>query len=70
MADAKARAESLAGLTGVKVGHVMAISEVIGSQPVPMFAARRPAGLGGGGTPVEPGEVSFSTQIQVVYAIQ
>ena len=69
VADAKSRADSLAGLTGVKVGPVVAISEVIGSQPVPMFdsAAR---GLGGGGTPVEPGEVSFSTQIQVVYAIQ
>jgi uncharacterized protein YggE len=49
----------------------MAISEVIGSQPVPMFAsADRAMGMGGGGTPAEPGEVTFSTQIQVIYAIQ
>jgi uncharacterized protein YggE len=71
VADAKSRAEALAGLTGVKVGSVMAISEVIGSQPVPMFAsADRAMGMGGGGTPAEPGEVTFSTQIQVIYAIQ
>lgn len=71
VADAKSRAEALATLNGVKVGPVMAISEVIGSQPVPMFAtADRAMGMGGGGAPVEPGEVTFSTQIQVIYAIQ
>lgn len=71
VADAKARAEALASLTGVKVGPVMAISEVIGSQPIPMFAsADRAMGMGGGGTPVEPGEVTFTTQIQVIYGIQ
>ena len=71
VADAKARAESLASLTGVKVGQVMAVSEVVGGSSVPMFAsADRAMGLGGGGTPAEPGEVTFSTQIQVIYAIQ
>jgi hypothetical protein len=69
VADAKARAESLATLNGVKVGPVVAISEVVGSQSVPMFD-RAAAGMGGGGTPVEPGELTFSTQIQVVYGIQ
>ena len=69
VADAKSRADSLAGLTGVKVGPVVQISEVIGSQPVPMYAMADRA-MGGGGTPVEPGELTFSTQIQVVYAIQ
>lgn len=71
VADAKARAESLAELTGVKVGSVMAVSEVVGNQSIPMFAtADRAVGLGGGSTPTESGEVTFSTQIQVVYAIQ
>ncbi len=71
VADAKARAESLASLTGVKVGSVMAISEVVGSSPVPMFANAERAAMGmGGGTPAEPGEVTFSTQIQVIYGIQ
>ncbi len=67
--NARARAESLAELNGVKVGEVIAISEVIGASPAPMFdeAARA---MGGGGVSVEPGEVSFSTQLQIVYGIQ
>ena len=68
--DAQARAESLAGLTNVQVGDVISVSEVVGSQPVPMFSAAEAKGLGGGGTPAEPGEVTFSTQIQVVYGIK
>ena len=68
--DARARAEALAGLTNVQVGDVMAISEVVGNQPVPMYSSAKAQGLGGGGTPSEPGEVTFTTQIQVVYAIK
>jgi uncharacterized protein YggE len=66
--DARARAESLAELNGVKVGEVIAISEVIGASPAPMFA--QAARATGGGVSVEPGEVSFATQIQIVYGIQ
>jgi uncharacterized protein YggE len=69
--NAQARAETLATLTGVEVGEVVAVSEIIGSSQVPMYATAEMArGQGGGGTPVEPGEVSFSTQIQIVYAIK
>lgn len=68
--DARTRAESLASLTNVQVGDVMAVSEVVGNQPVPMYSTAKAEGLGGGGTPSEPGEVTFSTQIQVVYAIK
>jgi hypothetical protein len=70
--DARARAESLAKLNGVTVGDVIAISEVIGGSPSPMYAeAAAYRGLGGGGgAPVEPGELTFSTQIQVVYGIR
>jgi uncharacterized protein YggE len=67
--DARARAESLAKLTGVTVGDVIAVSEVIGNAPGVMYSAAEGRG-GGGGTPVEPGEVSFTTQIQIVYAIK
>ncbi len=67
--NARARAESLAELTGVAVGDVISVSEVIGNVPGVMYAAAEGRG-GGGGTPVEPGEVSFTTQIQVVYAIK
>ena len=68
--DARARAESLAGLNDVQVGDVIAVSEVVGSQPLPMFSTADAKGLGGGGTPAEPGEVTFTTQIQVVYGIK
>jgi uncharacterized protein len=67
--DAKARAEALAGLNNVQVGDVVSISEVIGGQPVPVFSAKA-QGLGGGGTPTEPGEVTYTTQVQIVYAIK
>ena len=49
---------------------MISVSEVVGSQPLPMFSAADAKGLGGGGTPAEPGEVTFSTQIQVVYGIK
>jgi len=69
VADARARAESLAALNGVEVGEVIAISEVIGATPAPLYAEASRA-FGGGSGPVESGEVSFATQIQVVYGIQ
>jgi uncharacterized protein YggE len=69
VADARTRAESLAALNGVEVGDVVTISEVVGGGAVPMFAAAERA-FGGGGTPVESGEVTFATQIQIVYGIR
>jgi uncharacterized protein YggE len=69
--DARARAESLAKLNNVAVGDVIAISEVIGGSPSPSYVeAASLRGLGGGGAPVEPGELTFSTQIQIVYGIR
>jgi hypothetical protein len=71
VADAEARAEVLAKLNDVTVGEVISISELVGSAGVPIFneaAALR--SFASGGTPVEPGEVSFSTQIQIIYALR
>jgi uncharacterized protein YggE len=64
--DAKARAEELARLSGVEVGQVQAISEVIGSVSYPVAAER---GLGGGSA-IVPGEQELSMQVQVTYAMQ
>lgn len=66
--DARARAEALAGLHDVELGGVIAVSEVVGGA-TPVFVEAAKA-LGGGGAPVEPGELTLSTQIQVVYAIK
>jgi uncharacterized protein YggE len=69
VANARARAESLAALNGVTVGNVIHISEIVGAAPGPVYAEAARASYGGG-APVEAGEVTFSTQIQIVYAMQ
>jgi len=69
IADAKARATSLAQLSGVSVGEVLAISEVVGGGPGPLMV-ERVMGMGGGGTPIQPGEFQVSVSVQVSYAIQ
>ena len=71
IADAKTRAESLAELAGVTLGDVVSVSEVIGNSPV-LDGARMSAatGLGGGGAPIQPGELEVNTSIQVTFAIK
>jgi uncharacterized protein YggE len=72
VADAKAKAGSLADLTGVKLGPVVSVSEVVGQSGTYYnsdFAAKA-EGLGGGGTSVSPGELELSMSLQVTYAIQ
>jgi uncharacterized protein YggE len=72
IADAKARAESLAKLSGVTLGDVLSVSEVIGG-PSPLYDSQRmsaAAGLGGGGAPIQPGELEVNTSIQVTFGIK
>lgn len=66
MADARSRAEELAALSGVELGEIQSVSEVVGGLAVPMMAVER--GMGGGG--MTPGELELGTQIQVVFGIQ
>jgi len=68
IADARAKAQELAGLNGVDLGEVLQISEVIGGSfsTVGMSLVREYAG---GAGPISPGELEFSVQIQVTYAI-
>jgi uncharacterized protein YggE len=70
-ADAKERAESLARLAGVTLGDVVSMSEVIGSSPIYEGARMAAAtGLGGGGAPIQPGELEVDMSVQVTYAIK
>ncbi|HBY94043.1 MAG: SIMPL domain-containing protein [Ardenticatenaceae bacterium] len=65
--DAQARAADLARLTGVKVGPVVQVSEVIGNALPYREAAQ---GMGGGGGPqINPGELTFNSQVQVTYEL-
>ena len=68
IADAKARAASLAQLAGVQLGDVVSVSEVIGSNG-PVYAAMA-SGMGGGGTPIQPGELNVNMSVQVTFAIK
>jgi len=68
VADARARAADLARLFGVEVGDVATISEVVTNSPVPMYD--RATGMGGGGAPIQPGQLSISTQLQVTFNVK
>lgn len=69
IADAEARAKALAELSGVTLGPVLSVSEVIGGGviPVPVAVAERAAVAGGG--PISPGELEITYQVQVSYFI-
>jgi uncharacterized protein YggE len=68
VADARSRAQELAGLAEVELGAVLSVSEVIGSLPVPV--AKMAVERDGGGVGIAPGELELGTQIQVTFAIQ
>ncbi|MCX6045263.1 MAG: SIMPL domain-containing protein [Chloroflexi bacterium] len=71
--NAKAKAADLAKLTGVTVGDVVSVSEVVGGNGGGVYQsnfAKSDMAMGGGGaTPVNPGELELSMQLQVVYSI-
>jgi hypothetical protein len=65
MADARAKAEQMAKLSGVKLGAPIFISESLGlpvSVPVRINVP--------GQTPISPGEVAVTSTVQVVYTIR
>ncbi len=71
MADARARAEQLAGAGGASLGQVLVISELVGSGPVlPLPAMAREMVADGAATPIQAGEQLVSTQVQVTYELR
>ena len=68
MADAKAKAEQLANLSGVRLGKPTYISESI-SYPVYPSPVRVAEAAQAPLTPISPGEMKISLEIQVVYAM-
>lgn len=71
IANAQEKAAELAGLTGTTVGRVVSISEVIGNGGgyYPGNFAQQARAMGGGGTPVSPGQLDLIMQLQVVFAL-
>ena len=71
MQDAQARAAQLAGAGGAAVGDVLVISENIGAQPIPMpMMARAEDAQAAQAVPVQPGEQSFSVDVQVTFGLK
>jgi uncharacterized protein len=69
--NAKARATQLAGASGAAVGDVLVISENVGGQPIPMpMMARAEQMADGQAAPVQPGEQSFSVDVQVTFGLK
>lgn len=66
--DAKARAQRLAELAGLKLGPAISVIELDGGGPgpVPMMAMAKMEA----GAPVERGELTISTTVQIVYGIE
>lgn len=64
--DARARAEKLAQLAGVKLGPAVSITELDGGGgPVPMFAMAKMDSA----APVERGELTVTSTVQIVFAL-
>jgi uncharacterized protein len=70
VANARERAEQLAGLVEVTVGEVVVISESYGDFGQPIAYNMAEMGRGGGaGAPVETGRMMVQVQVNVTYAI-
>ncbi len=67
--DARARAEALAKTQGRMLGDVVSVSENVGGgdRPIPYMA--KSADMGSFATPVAPGEIAVSMQLEVVYRL-
>jgi uncharacterized protein len=71
VSDAQTHAAELAKAASVQIGDVVSISEVVGNVNVtPNFRLSAAPSSGGGPTPINPGELEVSEQVQVVYAIR
>ena len=70
IADANARAQSLAELAGVQLGDVTVISEIIGQPIAPMGGGMAMADMAASGPGISPGQLSYQVQVQVTFGIQ
>jgi len=71
MADAKAKAESLVGAAGAKLGRILTISEFsMGGPPMPMMAFAAAGKAAPEGTAIAPGSQEIVIQVQATFEIE
>ena len=70
MADARARAEGLAELAGVKLGKPLSVTESATTPPSPFLEAAPAARGAEQATPIEAGELEVSVTVDVLFAIE
>lgn len=70
MAAARSKAAELARLGGVKLGKPVSISEGTAPPPPVMYEMARAAAPADAATPIEPGQMKVTINVQVKYAIQ
>ena len=69
VANAKEKASDLAELTGLRLGDVVSVSEVIGNNGFFSGISEAAMGRGGGeGNLIYPGEMAVTVQLQIVYS--
>jgi uncharacterized protein YggE len=68
VADAQARASELAKASGVQLGEIVSISQVVAPTPVSLAAASAQAA--GGAVPIQPGTIKVNAQVQISYVIK
>lgn len=70
--NAQVKAEDLAQLTGLQLGTVVSVSEIIGSRGgfygSSSVGVASQSGLGGGGGPIAPGQLMINVQLEVSYS--
>lgn len=71
--QAGVKAQELAELTGLQLGNVISVSEIIGSRGGfyggSSLNAASQIGLGGGGGPIAPGQLNVTVQLEVIYSV-
>ena len=71
IANARQLAQETAQAAGVNLGPIQSINYSSSSQPIPMFAAKGGAALNAASSvPVNPGQLTLSVEVTIVYEIQ
>ncbi len=70
IANARELAQETAQAAGVTLGPILSISYVSNNEPLPVFAAKAESLNAAASVPVNPGQLTLSVQVTIVYEIQ